>query len=124
MDERPRTTKFTRHARTRRMLDRLGEGRAYAEVAREEGLTERRVRQIVAKHLKRREAADEGTHANVQIDRLGFAIKVAGEALAQGDLRAVAPFIKAIEIRRTISRTTNWSASDDTLDGAACRARF
>jgi hypothetical protein len=39
--------------RTERILDRLREGWAYDEVAREEGLTERRARQIVAARFAR-----------------------------------------------------------------------
>ena len=34
---------------------------------------------------------------NMQIDRLGQAMRVAGDALARGDVRAVAPFLKAME---------------------------
>ncbi len=99
MDERTRgqTTTFTRAARTRRMLDRLREGWGYRDVARAEGLSDRRVRQIVAAHVKRREPVEAETHAALQIERLGFAVKVAGEALAKGDIRAIAPFIKAID---------------------------
>jgi hypothetical protein len=33
----------------------------------------------------------------MQIDRLGFAMRVAGEAMAKGDVRAITPFIKAID---------------------------
>ena len=57
MDERPRehTTTFTRDARKRRMLDRLREGWGYRDVASVEGLSDRRVRQIVAGHVKRSE---------------------------------------------------------------------
>lgn len=46
MDERrqpKRRTQFGRAARAKRILERLREGWAYDEVAREEGLTERRV---------------------------------------------------------------------------------
>jgi hypothetical protein len=100
MDETKRTGRMThvcRGARTRRILARLREGWAYDEVGREEGVSERRIRQIVAEHLKRREAAKGGTHANMQMDRLGFAMRVAGEAMAKGDVRAITPFIKAID---------------------------
>ena len=99
MDERTTgpTTKFTRNARTRRMLDRLREGWAYRDVARAEGLSDRRVRQIVGEHVRRSEPVDEDAHAALQIERLGFALKVAGEALAKADIRAIAPFIKAID---------------------------
>ena len=99
MDERTRrhTTTFTRAARTRRMLDRLREGWGYRDVAREEGLSDRRVRQIVAGHVKRSEPVDAGAHVALQIERLSFAIRVAGEKLATRDIRAIAPFIKAID---------------------------
>jgi hypothetical protein len=91
------TTQISRSQRSRRILERLAQGGAYGEIAREEGLTERRVRQIVAERLKRRAADESGTHANLQIDRLGFAMRVAGEALARGDVRAIAPFIKVVD---------------------------
>ena len=99
MDETTRghTTTFTRAARTRRMLDRLSQGWGYRDVASAEGLSERRVRQIVGEHVKRRQPVDEETHAALQVERLGFAVKIAGEALAKGDIRAIAPFIKAID---------------------------
>jgi hypothetical protein len=100
MDEqrRPkRHTQFGRATRMKRILDRLREGWAYDEVGREEGLTERRVRQIVAGHLKDREAVEGITHAHMQIDRLGWAMQVAAKAMAEGDVRAIGPFIKATD---------------------------
>ena len=48
-----RHTQFSRATRSKRILDRLREGWAYDEVAREEALTERRVRQIVAARFAR-----------------------------------------------------------------------
>ena len=61
MDETTRghTTTFTRAARTRRMLDCLSEGWSYRDVASVEGLSERRVRQIVAGHVRRSAPVDE-----------------------------------------------------------------
>jgi hypothetical protein len=50
---RTRHTQSSRATRTERILDRLREGWAYDEVAREEGLMERRVRQIVAARFAR-----------------------------------------------------------------------
>ncbi len=79
------------------MLERLRAGAGYDEVARDERISERRVRQIVTEHLKRREAESGATHANLQLDRLGFAMRVASAALASGDVRAVAPFVKVID---------------------------
>ena len=99
MDETTRghTTTFTRAARTRRMLDCLREGSSYRDVASVEGLSERRVRQIVGEHVRRFEPVDEDIHAALQVERLEFAVKMAGEALAKGDIRAIAPYIKAID---------------------------
>ncbi len=100
MDERrqpKRRTQFGRAARAKRILERLREGWAYDEVAREEGLTERRVRQIVAEYLEDRDAVEGVTHAHMQIDRLGWALRVAAEKMAEGDIRAIGPFIKAID---------------------------
>jgi hypothetical protein len=98
-EERPRKrhTQFSRAARTQRILEQLREGWAYDDIAREEGLTERRVRQIVAEFLKTREALGGAAHAHMQIDRLGRAMRVAGDALARGDIRAIGPFIRVID---------------------------
>ena len=99
-EERPRkrqTTRFTRSARNKRIVERLRGGFGYDEIAREEKLTERRVRQIVKEALEGREALESAVHAHMQIDRLGQAMRAAGEALARGDVRAVAPYIKALE---------------------------
>ena len=96
MDEeipRKRTTRFTRAARAARILKRARDGFAYDDLARVEGITVRRVRQIVADEIKRREAEDEGaTYANLQL-----AMRVACEKLAQGDAKAIAPFVKVID---------------------------
>ena len=98
-EERPRRrqTRFSRAARTKRILERLREGWTYDEVAGEVGLKERRVRQIVTEFLKEREAVSGAAHAHMQLDRLGRAMRVAGDALARGDIRAIAPFIRVID---------------------------
>ena len=98
-EERPRRrqTRYSRAARTKRILERLREGWTYDEVAGEVGLKERRVRQIVAEFLKEREAVSGAAHAHMQLDRLGRAMRVAGDALARGDIRAIAPFIRVID---------------------------
>ncbi len=55
------------------------------------------MRQIVGAHVRRFEPVDEDIHAALQVERLEFAVKMAGEALAKGDIRAIAPYIKAID---------------------------
>ena len=94
---RQRHTRAGRDTRARRIVERLRGGWAYDEIARAEGLKARRVRQIVAEFLKGREAEDDGTHARMQIERLGRAMRVAGDAMEEGDLRAIGPFIRAID---------------------------
>ena len=100
MDEekpRQRHTRFARSARDERILERLRQGASFERIAHEEALTPRRVRQIVAQMVEEREALEGSTHAREQIDRLGQALKVAGQALARGDVRAIGPFIKVID---------------------------
>jgi hypothetical protein len=100
MDEekpRGRQTQFSRAGRTKRILERLRQGWAYDEVAGDERLSERRVRQIVTEFLKEREAVSDAAHAHMPIDRLGRAMRVAGDALNQGDIRAISPFLKVID---------------------------
>jgi hypothetical protein len=94
---RPRHTRVSRGLRPKRIVERLRGGWAYDEIARAEGLKARRVRQIVAEFLKGCEAEDDGTHARMQIERLGRAMRVAGDAMEEGDLRAIGPFIRAID---------------------------
>lgn len=120
-----RHTQFSRATRGKRILDRLREGWAYDEVAREEGLTERRVRQIVAKYLKDRDAVEGVTHAHMQIDRLGWAMRVAAEAMAEGDVRAIGPFIKAIDRLdryQELARRTATQADTSEADLAVIRS--
>jgi hypothetical protein len=94
---RQRHTRMSPDMRARRIVERLRGGWAYDEIARAEGLKARRVRQIVAEFLKGCEAEDDGTHARMQIERLGRAMRVAGDAMEEGDLRAIGPFIRAID---------------------------
>ena len=120
-----RHTQFSRATRGKRILDRLREGWAYDEVAREEGLTERRVRQIVAEYLKDRDAVEGVTHAHMQIDRLGWAMRVAAEAMAEGDVRAIGPFIKAIDRLdryQELARRTATQADTSEADLAVIRS--
>ncbi len=91
------TTTFSRSARNKRIVERLREGSGYSEIVSEQKLSERRVRQIVKQALVGHEALESAIHAHMQIDRLGQAMRVAGDALVRGDVRAVAPFSKAVE---------------------------
>jgi hypothetical protein len=122
MDEdkpRRRQTQFTRLARTKRILERLRQGWAYDEVAAEEQLTERRVRQIVTEFLKEREAVSDSAHAQIQIDRLGRAMRVAGDALARGDIRAISPLIRVMDRLDRYQKLTETAPRPKTVDQRA-----
>ena len=92
------TTRFSREARDRRIFERAREGFPYDEIGREEGLSAERVRQIVVNQLegKSRKAVRAALHARLQMDRVGEAVRVAGDALRRGEVRAVGPFLKAV----------------------------
>ena len=69
----------------------------YNEVAREERVTPKRVRQIVAEVLRRREVDDGSAHARPQLARLEPLLKVAAEAVADGDVRAIPAALKVLD---------------------------
>jgi hypothetical protein len=91
-------------ARRKRIFARLREGWAYDEIAGEERLSAERVRQIVAEVLNKR-VIDRGVdHAHLQLERLMPALRIVGEAIGRGELKAVAPLIKVITGSTSISR--------------------
>ncbi|HTR13661.1 MAG TPA: hypothetical protein VMI72_10540 [Roseiarcus sp.] len=94
---RRRLTPFGKAARQKRIFARLREGWAYDEIAREERLTPKRVRQIVAEVLMRREVDDGSAHAHLQLARLQPLLKVAAEAAASGDVRAIPAALKVLD---------------------------
>ena len=83
--------------RRARIFARLREGWAYDEIARGEGLTAERIRQIVREALEKRIVDEETDHAKLQLSRLQPAMRLAGEAVADGDVRAIAPLLKVLD---------------------------
>jgi hypothetical protein len=77
-----------------RILERLTSGASVANIARVEKLTIRRVRQIVAEMLAKREADPPAGFVQLQIARLGDAMVVAHTMMMQGDLKAMDRLIK------------------------------
>ena len=84
-------------ARTRRIFARLREGWAYDEIAREERVSAERIRQIVTEALGKRVIDRGSDHAHLQLERLMPALRLAGEAVGRGELKAIAPLIKVID---------------------------
>ena len=83
--------------RRKRIFARLREGWAYEEIAGEERLSAERIRQIVAEVLDKR-VIDRGVdHAHLQLERLMPAMRIVGEAIGRGELKAVGPLIKVID---------------------------
>ncbi len=88
---------IARVVRRGRIFARLREGWAYDEIAREEGLSAERVRQIVREALERRLPDEDTDHAKLQLERLRLAMRVATTALAEGDVAAIAPYLKVLD---------------------------
>jgi hypothetical protein len=94
-EPRRRLNVLTKAERRQRIFARLREGWAYD--AGEERVSAERIRQIVAEVLDKR-VIDRGVdHAHLQLERLMPALRVVGEAIGRGDLKAVAPLIKVID---------------------------
>jgi hypothetical protein len=69
----------------------------YDEIARDERLSVERIRQIVAEVIDKR-VIDRGIdHAHLQLERLMPALRIVGQAIGRGELKAVAPLIKVID---------------------------
>jgi hypothetical protein len=81
-------------ARRKRIFARLREGWAYDGIAGEERVSAERIRQIVSEVLDKR-VIDRGVdHAHLQLERLMPALRIVGQAIGRGELKAVAPLIK------------------------------
>jgi DNA-directed RNA polymerase specialized sigma24 family protein len=83
--------------RRRRIFARLREGLSYEEIGAEEGVSRERVRQIVSEVLQKRSVDSGADHAKLQLDRLAPAMQLAAEAIAAGDVTAIAPYLKVLD---------------------------
>ncbi len=83
--------------RRRRIFARLREGFTYDEIAAEEGVSSRRVRQIVSEELQNRSVDSGAEHAKLQLDRLAPAVQLGAEAIAAGEISAINPYLRAID---------------------------
>jgi hypothetical protein len=92
-----RLSAYGRVVRRGRIFARLREGWAHDEIAQQEGLTAERVRQIVAEVLRKRPVDSRSDHLKVQLARLAPALRLAGEAIARGDIKAIAPYLKTLD---------------------------
>jgi hypothetical protein len=94
----PRRLNALNKARRReRIFKSLRLGSSTADIAREEGLTARRVRQIVSEALQERQVDEARDHALLQLARLEPAISLMAGEMAQGDIRAVSPYLELLD---------------------------
>ncbi len=96
-EPRRRLNVLTKAERRKRIFARLREGWAYDEIAREERVSAERIRQIVSEVLGKRVIDRGADHAHLQLERLMPALRLVGEAIGRGELKAVAPLIKVID---------------------------
>jgi DNA-binding CsgD family transcriptional regulator len=94
---RKRLTAAGKAARQKRIFALMRQGYACDAIAREEGLTARRVRQIVSEVLRQREAEGGAAQAGLPLSRLAPVLWAAGKLIAEGDVRAVAPLMKVLD---------------------------
>ena len=84
-----------------RLLNLLASGVRTAELALQDGVSPRRMRDRIAAALARREAEPPASFAPLQIARLGDAMKVAYAAMMDGDLKALD---RVLRIARELER--------------------
>lgn len=96
-DPSPRLTARDRAMRRDRIFARLLEGQSAAAIAAEEGVTARRVRQIVRDSLERWDADPAQDYAGVQIARLESALRLIEQKIAAGDIKAIDRLVKVLD---------------------------
>ena len=118
---RPRLNPYTKALRRERIFSRLRLGASSADIAREEGISEQRVRKIVADALKRQEVDDLPDHALLQLFRLEGAQALAAQTVAAGDLKAIAPYLQVLD---RLDRYRKAAARKEVYDAAARERLF
>src|ERR1700691_6130294 len=94
---RRRLVAHVKMARRKRIFARLREGASYEEIASEECVSRERIRQIVSEVLQKRSVDSGADHAKLQLDRLTPAMQLGAEAIAAGDVAAIAPYLKVLD---------------------------
>ncbi len=118
---RSRLNPYTKALRRERIFARLSLGWTYDKIAREEGVSDRRIRQIVADALRRQELDDPTDHAIIQLMRLDAAHELAARAVDSGDLKAIDSLLKVLE---RMDRYHKAAACKAAYDDAARKRLF
>jgi Mor family transcriptional regulator len=95
--ERRRAGRKETALRKYRVLDRLAAGGSHAAIAREENCSIQWIRRIIAEALQSREADPFEEFRKLQIARLSLALKVGHQALMDGKLAAIDPYLKTVK---------------------------
>ena len=102
--------------RRRRIFARLRESFTYEEIANEEGVSISRTRQIVTEELQKRSADSGADHAKLQLDRLAPLMQLAAEAVAAGDVTAIAPSLKVFDRLASANQAYDAEARKKLMD--------
>ncbi len=94
MSHPPRTDRKTQ---IRRVLAALVAGRSPREIAAAEGVTVRRVQQVISAALKQREANPGSDFKLLQIARLEQALETIGAEIDAGDTRSIYAYLMALD---------------------------
>jgi hypothetical protein len=86
-----------RFVRARHVFARLMDGQSMRDIAAAEGLSVRRVQQIVRAEIARREANPAEDYVLVQVARLERALELLGRQIDAGRAAAVPAFVRVIE---------------------------
>jgi hypothetical protein len=121
LPKRPRLNPYGKALRRERIFARLRGGWAYEEIAREERVMIRRVRQIVSEALQRRTVDGGSDHAMLQLARLEQAHRLAAEAVAEGEIAAIAPYLKVLA---QLDRYQGAASANQPYDEAARERLF
>jgi hypothetical protein len=86
-----------RRDRRARIFGRLRDGWSYEEIGRSETLSAARVRDIVSEALAKRTIDDGSDHARLQLVRLAPVLRLTADAIAEGNLSTVQPFLRVLD---------------------------
>jgi Sigma-70, region 4 len=75
----------------------MQQGWSYEAIARDEGLSRERIRQIIKDALEGRDAEPSGDHQRLQLARLDPALRLAAEQVAAGDIKGIDRLIRVLK---------------------------
>jgi hypothetical protein len=122
--ERRRAGRREAALRKHRIFARLAEGRSHAAIAREENCSLQWIRRIIAEALQAREADPFEEFRKLQVARLSLALQVGHQALMEGKLAAIDPYLKTVKALDRYHRSKNGAehgvgANSSVVSGAA-----